>query len=460
MQEKLYGNKSDGFKLELQTPERVKPYIGNNGVHTYHLAAATYKEAVLESVEKKSGFAHACLLIENKRQMMDEEIAHYARDLLQRTGNNAHHKQVKHSIVTEPLISDTKGVVEAVYKKLKEQSKDMMLRELLSLFISEHTETISSRSLQDYTYSYRVFYELFGNIRVKEIDRETGITFKVILKKYPKNRSKSLLRNRSIDEIFTMKYEPISQRTVSKIFGHISSVLSWASKQGFIEKNPFNEIAPRTPKRNSTRRSFTHDELSRVFSHKIFTEQDYRFEWQFWLPILGYATGARLDELCHLRTSHICEQDNLYFIDMVERDGVTLKNQSSNRRIPIHSRLIELGFLKFAKRKRGELFDLAHYKTPTYGHQPSKWFGELKRSLRLDKAVTFHSLRHHYRDMLSEHGVPGERVKAIMGHSQRDETFGTYGSSLPLHILNESVQSVRLRHIEHLDRFRALAKAR
>ena len=76
---------------------------------------------------------------------------------------------------------------------------------------------------------------------------------------------------------------------------------------------------------------------------------------------------------------------------------------------------------------------------------PSKWFSAYKASLGLPKGTkVFHSFRHTLRDKLTGAGVPSEHIREILGHEQLDETFGRYGSEIPLDVLRKSINRMSL----------------
>ncbi|WP_303703550.1 hypothetical protein, partial [Brevundimonas naejangsanensis] len=84
-----------------------------------------------------------------------------------------------------------------------------------------------------------------------------------------------------------------------------------------------------------------------------------------------------------------------------EQDGLTLKNASSNRRVPIHQALIDLGFLRYvhAARDKGQARIFPDLKPDRYGSVTgnwTKWFGYHLREVCgvSDKRITFHSFRH------------------------------------------------------------------
>jgi integrase len=47
---------------------------------------------------------------------------------------------------------------------------------------------------------------------------------------------------------------------------------------------------------------------------------------QYWIPLLGFFTGARLNELCQLHLCDIKEIDNVWILDINEEDSKKIKN--------------------------------------------------------------------------------------------------------------------------------------
>ena len=90
-----------------------------------------------------------------------------------------------------------------------------------------------------------------------------------------------------------------------------------------------------------------------------------------WLPLLGTLTGARIGELINLQGKDILQIEIGEFVldltkGILERDGTTskrkLKNKSSRRYIAVHERLVEIGFMEYARSRLPEewIFPEAH----------------------------------------------------------------------------------------------------
>jgi integrase len=67
----------------------------------------------------------------------------------------------------------------------------------------------------------------------------------------------------------------------------------------------------------------------------------------FWLTWLGLCTGARLNELCQLTSDHVRAKDpmHIYFGPDL-RLKTERRSGSSIRSVPLHMKLVSLGFLE------------------------------------------------------------------------------------------------------------------
>jgi integrase len=167
------------------------------------------------------------------------------------------------------------------------------------------------------------------------------------------------------------------------------------------------------------------------------------------LPLLGLWTGARLEELGGLRIEDVKESDSVPHFFIRASDGRRLKNRGSERRIPLHPELVRAGFLDYVtERKRaGDVLLFPELRADAHGTRTRMWGKRFARHVRLVCGVTdkrkasFHSLRHSFVDaaravMIEEHR------HAITGHSGGG-VGRTYGTSVPLSVLAESMARVR-----------------
>jgi hypothetical protein len=99
----------------------------------------------------------------------------------------------------------------------------------------------------------------------------------------------------------------------------------------------------------------------------------------------------------------------------------------------MHPVLRKLGFLEYVKRRTADgdkawLFPLVAPDTRGALEAWTKWFGRYRRSLGINDANVFHSLRHNFFDALRGAGVDHEMRTALFGHGwQRANTTAGYG---------------------------------
>ncbi|WP_256581580.1 site-specific integrase [Pseudomonas sp. GW460-12-10-14-TSB1] len=140
---------------------------------------------------------------------------------------------------------------------------------------------------------------------------------------------------------------------------------------------------------------------------------------------MGLYTGARLNELCQLYADDVVTIDGIACIHIrATRPDQKLKTASSERLVPLHSKLLELGFLAYVEKARQagneRVFpELTCHKKHGYSVVPSKWFTRVREQLgfRDDAAKKdFHSFRHTLADHLKQKGVAESLVGGLLGH--------------------------------------------
>ena len=106
---------------------------------------------------------------------------------------------------------------------------------------------------------------------------------------------------------------------------------------------------------------FSPDDVEAIFSGYIYqgqppSDRTKAYPFWFWMPLLGYFTGARTNEIAQLDTADIKEIDGHPCINFCADDPRTpeakrIKTDEA-RQVPIHPRLIELGFLEYVDHQR------------------------------------------------------------------------------------------------------------
>jgi integrase len=222
--------------------------------------------------------------------------------------------------------------------------------------------------------------------------------------------------------------ETMASASVNKYLRRVSALFDWGKRHGHVHENPFSGLAIRRDRLpHQLRERFTLEELQRLFD-PAHLHRDMRKSYMYWLPWLGLFTGARLEELCQLHLEDIRQEGEVWVIDINAKGEKRLKTLASERLVPIHPRLVELGLLDHVEmlRGRGEkrLFPELDHRRDGYGQTASKWFGRYRE--RLGIKSPFHSFRHTVVDELHQLGADHKKIAALVGHADESMTGGRY----------------------------------
>ena len=274
------------------------------------------------------------------------------------------------------------------------------------------------------------FLENFAKRQVGTLTPADLEEFKKMLAYYPKNIHKLRYAiNLTFDEIIRRSKakllldnnekpaQVITQNTLDGYIVTATNFLEFCKRQYAINPTLLDGFKAKTPKarKGVTRRAFNREELQRIFDSDYYRSANYNRSYQYWVIHLAAFTGARVNELAQLSPSDIeKDKDGLWFIKITAaldegEDSKSLKNEESRRLIPVHQKLIDLGFISYVEKKKKEgvsnLFGINPAKADKYGKAPSQWFNNkyLRDFLKIyDPAVVFHSFRHRFITSLSQ----------------------------------------------------------
>ncbi|MGQ0682529.1 DUF6538 domain-containing protein [Bradyrhizobium sp.] len=203
-----------------------------------------------------------------------------------------------------------------------------------------------------------------------------------------------------------------------------------------LDSNPAARINIDLKARSSEKRRGYTDDEARIILQAARAEQETHKRWVPW--VCAY-TGARISEICQLRSEDIKQIDGIWCIAFAAEAG-SLKNVNSERVVPVHSALEGEAFLKFAASvRKGPLFaDLAPDRFGNRGGTGTKILSRWIRSLGVvDKRISpNHSWRHRLKTLGRRHGLAVDILDAMTGHG-RKTVADTYGEFPPEAMLRE-----------------------
>lgn len=165
-----------------------------------------------------------------------------------------------------------------------------------------------------------------------------------------------------------------------------------------------------------------------------------------WAPWVSAYTGARIAEICQLRSEDVKEIGGVWCIALAAEAG-SLKNANSERIVPIHPALEAEGFLKFAaSAPAGPLFSqLKPDRFGSRGGTGTKVISRWIRSLGItDKRISpSHSWRHRLKTLGRRYSLAVDILNAMTGHG-RKTVADTYGEFPPEALKRELMKIPRL----------------
>ncbi len=322
----------------------------------------------------------------------------------------------------------------------KSTGSSLTLTQLIDRWAAERKPT--EKSVLMWRRTARDFNELTGDLPAGEITKRQVLDFK--------------------DQMLTAGSSPA---TVDSRLNQLRSLFRYAVANDLLATDPTSGVkAPASKRAKEARLPFDTAALKVLFSGPVHSagERPNRGggEASYWLPLLALFTGARLNELGQLRPIDIVQEryavgksDQSAWVIRItsdEADGLTLKNRGSARRVPIHSALVSLGFLRYveALRTAGQVRLFPELKPDRFGTVTgnwSKWFGSYLRSRNVnDPRIVFHSFRHSFKHYARESGLPKSVNDAITGHESGDVADSYGGLDYPLKPLVDGIIQYRV----------------
>ena len=338
---------------------------------------------------------------------------------------------------------------------LPDPEADLEPGPLLSKVIEEYSQehiTLrkwgSKTAAQQHT-SFNLLTSILGDVPFDSLNHSDLRRYKQTLLKLPPNMNKvARYRDKSIDEILAMdKVESMAVNTINRHLITTSSLFKWAQRHGYTDVNYAEGLTVGKDKSpRDERQVFAPEDLQHLCGTEEFKSK-FDTPYKYWVTLLGLYTGARLEEICQLRVEDIRQEKDVWIIDINGDYDKKLKNKNAKRIIPIHPKLLELGFLdrvnflRFVDQER--LFPDLKKGRDGYGTVASKWFARYRAKCGITEAgKVFHSFRHTFIDHLKQKGVAIDKIAALVGHEDQSMTSGRYGKQYGADLLLEVVKLV------------------
>jgi integrase len=275
---------------------------------------------------------------------------------------------------------------------------------------------------------------------VTAIRRSDIVGFRETVQKLPANRTKGRYKGKSIESILGMPdVEPMGYYSVRTRLTWTSGFFRWCVEQDYMQKNPADRLVPPKPNRpqSDERDPFNRADLERlILALAARRAEKPRRPEQFWIPLIALYSGMRLNEICQLYCNDVKQVEGVWCLDVNQSTkDKRLKSPAAARTVPVHPKLIELGFLDYIKamQAKGEkrLWPNLKLQRDGYGQAFSKWFADFNdKNVVNDPKKVFHSFRHTVANTLKQAGVQESTIAELIGHENESITTGRYGKLL------------------------------
>jgi integrase len=288
-----------------------------------------------------------------------------------------------------------------------------------------------------------------GWLREKQPNEKTSYSWRRVMNELSGFLDHNDARRVTADDLVRWKEELLAKQRAAKTIrdsklAPVRAIFQWAVDNRKLDINPGARISIDLKNRPSERRRGYTDEEAKVILRAARAETESHKRWVPW--VCAY-TGARIAEICQLRSEDIKQIDRIWCIAFAAEAG-SLKNLNSERVVPVHPALIDEGFLKFAATAgKGPPFpDLSEDRFGRRGGNGTKILGRWIKALGIvDKRLApNHSWRHRIKTLGRRNGLAVDILDAMTGHG-RKTVADTYGEFPPDAMLRE------LRKIPYLE---------
>lgn len=335
-----------------------------------------------------------------------------------------------------------------------------------------------------YKPSFRVFRELIADVRrdrtltdgtleedildmpVNQIARAHVLAFVDGLKVLPQRqgrRTDGVEALARIEEGRSKRLPSPSKGSVAKKLLHVRPFLIWAKRKGWVGQDVIDEFAlalenadAAVLKGKSTKAiqpgyvALSAVELKSLFEQHAFLAGAIRADWSYWIPLLCLYQGLRVSEASQLYTNDVVAVDGVWCLSVIsdasddddDDDGPPirssanaarsadefrrLKNPSSRRIVPIHPKLIALGFLDFVRRVTDSsprawhlFYGLKWEPKSMFGRKPSEYMRDLLKEAGIaePRRKVPHSLRSNFKQGVEKTLLADHLQDRLLGHS-------------------------------------------
>lgn len=317
---------------------------------------------------------------------------------------------------------------------------------------------LAAATQQGYEPVFRLLRDVLGpSAPLKSLSHEDGQKLFETVTGMPANAEKlAAVKGRpasdQVREAKRLGLPTLAPKTINdRYMANLSALFKFAQIRSWMDRNPVQGFrAKELVAAADAREPFGH-RLGEVFAVSPWSPPDTTGGGRpirYWGPLLALFHGLRLGEVAGLEVRDVGNEGDQAML-LIRSGQRQLKTAASKREIPLHPELMRLGFLRYVEDRRAGAAPEAmlfegekEFARNHWGRSLGDWFGKRIRALGLQgRKLTFHALRHDFRDALREAEVSGELADYLMGHA-RAGMGAVYGGRPSLSRLQAAIRKV------------------
>jgi integrase len=249
-----------------------------------------------------------------------------------------------HPLLTEPAPKPTPAPDDKLGVRIISDDSTKTLAELLPRFLAERGASGANQS--EHHVSVRMFQEFLGEpTPVYKVTRSHLNGYKTALMQTPSNYVKrfpgmTLPQAIEANQKRASPFPKLHSRTVAKWLARLHALLNWCVQNDVIPDNSAAGVKIRFKEDSgkASRSDFSPGDLSKIFAPPMF-DPSKPFGEDQWAMLISIFSGTRPSELAQIKLDSIRRVRGVLVFQVEEET----KNRGSQRMIPVHKALLDLG---------------------------------------------------------------------------------------------------------------------
>ena len=377
------------------------------------------------------------------------QLDHYAKSSVKAIRQDKHYAPTNPKVITLLRTYDSMKTDERIHHSMASTPWEKFFNRFAKM--KRNLKGTNESRLDDQRLAVKLAFLLMKCDAVEDVTKQHCRQLCTDIYRVRKRWRKTLEETDRIENIFTDNPDDaMSKKTIKGYLISFKEFMRYAVKEELIpgSLNEFIDVPLNIG--DGGREPFTQAELHKIFNIDTYPSPRARDnQARFWIPIIALYHGCRLNEICQLDVDDIVQEKGIPCISINE-DGEdkSVKNKGSIRVIPIHPKLIDMGFLYYVeyqrKEKQKKLFQISKKQLRNgYAGPIQHWFARYLDTIGLvDKAKVFHSFRHTFETMAVEKRIPAEYQNAICGWTNQGIGQRLYAHKKDMNVMLEELSKI------------------